>query len=388
MGSPKILREAKAAVAAIEAKRKELLAAIAEANKGRKPLADKVAAIAKRRRRVAVIKNLAGSYYVGSLADLKAEIRHVFKDGEKPTAKKVREGLETGGIKIGAGGYGQSYSLKGLLPRLRIIDKPTFRAYQRKVAARKRLETLLVAAKNAEAAAFDVTFKAGVKPAPELVIAGIVEEAIAVARLDAEPEPHQLRHELSRLAGDDEWSPMFVAKQHLEHVKSGSTEPCPCRNDRAAREQAVRDRDEAARRATLPTRMIGCPTHGRRRMAYETPERSVFSGNVSGVEWPADLAQRWIQIPVGHCPKGHSLYLVSELLAAREKAAKKVTRIKKSGGPAAGETIAFTCPNCGVVASSEVDEDEEGELRVGCSNCEAEPLASAVVVVKKATKAA
>lgn len=394
MSTPKALREARAALAAIEAKRKELVAAIAEAGKDRVPIEAKVAAIAKRRRRVQVIKFLAGAYYVGTLADLTAEIRYAFKDGAKPTPKAIRDGLESGTIKIGAGGYGQSYSLKGLLPRIRLLDKPTFRTYQRKVAARKRAEAALAKARAAEAEAFKAAYAAGAKPDAGQVIAGIVDAAMATARLEAHPEQFGLRHELERLTADDDYSAKGIATLHLKHLQSGSSEPCPCHSCAGARAEAKRQQEEAARRAGLPTRMVDCPTHGRKRMPVEAA-RNLFWTDLEarvqelGREFPQELRGRWIDdLERAYCPKdGKTLLLVGDWLNAREKAKKKLTRVRR-GLPSEGDTVTFDCPNCGAVATSEVYEDDTSEgLRVGCEACEFEALVAAVAVHRPAKAA-
>lgn len=399
MSTTKAIREARQRVAAIEAKQRELQRRITELAKQRAPLEARISAIGKRRERVGVIKFLAGNFILGTLATLRADIAYV-KD-LKPTPKPIRDGLESGGIKISAGGYGQSYSLKGLLPRLRLIDRPTLAVYRRKVKARERAEEALRKARAAEAEAFRATYDAGAKPDRELVIKGIVDEAIAQIQLQALPYPATIEHEIERLTRWDD-SPLKVAQQHLEHAKSGSTEPCPCETCRADAARAEQLMAIKAHRATLPRRMVVCPVHkdaGRKRMPWEVVTRRLTEDEFSRLGL-AEYGMKWsyydnsFALPVAYCPSGDLAVVYDELRAAKAKAdkaaAKKAAKAAKGRiwtNPSVaqeGDTVEFTCPVCNTQATSDVYPDEDGELRVGCGDCEAELLVANVSLRKAA----
>jgi len=194
---------------------------------------------------------------------------------------------------------------------------------------------------------------------------------------------------IARIDGTDQaWYADRPAWHGLGTVTAG-TRTANCAHDR---QQAIKDRDEAARRATLPTRMVKCATHGRRRMPIET--RNMHVSNVPEAEgFPPAGVYGYIDIGIAYCPKGETLVLVSEWLAAREKAAvakakAEARKPKSAKAPQPGEAITFTCPNCGEVnAGGEVyldeDTDQEPQLRVDCEFCEFAPIVAGLVKIER-----
>lgn len=272
-----VLRDAKARVAAIATEQADLQRQIDELEKPRVPLVAHLNQARRRRTRVQIISNTAGSIWFGTLASIGVEsfgLNHLAKShaGSRKLATEISDAITSGGLKLNGGRYGVAITLRGLAGRVRVPDSAHVLAHKRAVSARERAEAKATAARQAEADALRACFDTAVKVPTEAILPDLVSEAVAIARLDRVPLAHELRHRLGQLEVDDDWSPLGIAKAHLAFVQSGSTEPCPCRTCAHDRQEAIKLRDLNARLDELPTVMVDkCPdeAHGRHRVAIE-----------------------------------------------------------------------------------------------------------------------
>lgn len=378
----KAIREAQAAVDALLAERATLQAELDAAEAARAPLVKKVEAIRARRTRVPIVSNTGGQLWLSSVAAFTAEtygLRAIAKDhGVKP--KLIAEALASGGLKVSAIS-GVSLTLRGLNGRVRSPESGDVAAFRRAVKARELADKKAREAKNREREAMQRVFDNGAKISTDDLLTGILEDAVARARKELSPEPHDLRRRIHDLDSYEN-APLRVAQRHLDFAKSGSTEPCPCSTCATDRQQAIRRRDLDARLDGLPTAMSECPRHpGRHRVAVEHSDLKV-DGEIrrrlvekepeldkllpSSDIWP----QAVIQAPRGWCRKGdeaqpfiRTAVLLAELAkAARQRKPRRIGLDWVCPNPECGETSAYLpdeqgeieCLVCGVLYDADV----------------------------------
>lgn len=370
-----------------------------------------------------VMANLAGEYVQKALAEFHAELASI-----RPTpkgAKAVAAAIEAG-AKIGGSGYGSSYSLSGLAPRLRLLSREQVRTVAKAEAKMNRAKTALSRATSEWRDTKRAAFEAGEKMGKADVVAALVKrEGI---RLDHVELPDGLP-DLSSWRRDELARKAEQAGIHLTAARQGTE--CECDTCKAERHQAQERAEQIVHIKELPRQKIACPVHGPVLMHVghrrEFLRPALIAGDFTERE-PAiaarlaelGLIDRWIEnLPVGYCPKGdwHSVLLLRRLVVetealqkkaatmARAKAkadkiqARALARASAKGAalppPVAGDEIAFKCPGCGELNErADVwladDEDPESDLLVSCGNCGSEMLATGVarIALEEGAKAA
>lgn len=354
----KAIAEAKARVDQLLADRAAAQAEIDAIEVKRKPLLARITAIRARRAKVSVIANLAGRYLVTTLGAFYAETGYARELEAKP--KAIHDALLAGKVKVG-GGYGVSYTARGLAPRLRTPERATFAAFTKAKNARVRAERALSKAQDAEKAAIAAAFEAGGKFELEAIVGGLTDHAIASMRSDAVKVPYELT---KRVASLDSWegAPLRIAQEHLAFAKSGSSEPCPCADCATGRQEQAKAKAEAERRAALPRISFTCPNHGKRRGSFERRRQYLE-------------AEGWVNdLPIVHCPMGDSFIHqptrdadAAKAAKAKAKAEKAMTRVRPAF--VEGEAMSFTCPGCGEFTEyAQVFTGDDDDLMVECAN--------------------
>lgn len=345
MGSSKAVREAQARLAELEAQRAHLAAEVAEAEAHLVAPRAKLDAVRKRRARTSIISNTSGQIWFGSLADITMEaygLRAAGKEAIKP--KAIADAIAAGNIKLNGGRFGVQITLRGLAGRVRIPDAAHIRAHKLAVAASDRANKRAKDAMLAKDAALRACFDAAVKVPTDAILPGLVDEAIARLRLEALPEPHDLRHKLDQLENPDwDGSPLNVAKAHLAFAKSGSDEACPCRNCARERQEVIKLRELNESLDEKPTAMKPCPIegHGRHRVSLvrgplhlspELVERLIVRSPAIEAFMPRNRYEYIDDVPYAWCRKGKrpiSLILTEDWLAELQKDAKIAARKSK-----------------------------------------------------------
>lgn len=343
-----------------------------------------------------VMANLAGEYVQKALAEFHGEFAYV--KPEPKTAKAIIAALDAG-ARIGGNGYGSSYTLNGLAPRLRMLDKAQIRAVARAEAKMERARRALGIAtqqwKDAKKAAFD----AGAKVSRDELATALVKRAgMKPAKVDM---PNGLT-DLSTWRRDSLAAEVAEAGKHLTATRKGDECPCQaCASDRRREQDRA---DQIARIKTLPRQKVTCPTHGATIMHVGTARLSVWRETVEplGPELVARAEAAGIfrhheAFPIAYCPKAgwHNVLLIRAAIEKAEALAKARAKAEKAqaaalkagaklGAPAIGDEIAFRCPGCGTV--NEVQEvygagddgDDDAEAIVQCGGCGNEMLATGV----------
>lgn len=413
MSATKAMRDAQARVAELEAEQATIQRQVDEAETLIKPLAAKVGAIRKRRAKTAIISNTAGTIWFGTLASIGPDTHGVRALAPDVKAKAISEALLSGGLKLtGSGGHGVTITLRGLSGRVRVPDKAAVTVHKRAVLARQRADTKAAAARRAEQLALEECFHTAVKVPTDAILPDLIAEVVASVRLAKAPQPYQLRHDLQRMTYAE--SPLATAKAHLAFVKTGSTEPCPCRTCASDRQQAILRRDEAIRLDALPTVMGICPAaeHGKHRIAIERTavrlsdenrERLIVVAPAIGPLLPKNVGYYGVatgDAPKGWCRKGpvpNGFVRVAVWLAELEKAAKVAAKAAKkvakprivtptaTGDP---DTLNWICPSCSEESDFDIQpadfEAEESDAYVECSSCGYEGNPDTVKTVAKA----
>lgn len=348
-----------------------------------------------------VMANLAGDYVQKALAEFQADFGY---NVERPKGAKAIVARIRGGAKISGGGYGNSYSLSGLAPRLRLLSKAQVRDVTRAKAKMDRAQAALNRATQAWKEAKKAAFEAGTKMTQDELVAALVKRE--GVRLEKVSLPDGLS-DLSTWRRDNLVRAVEQAGIHLTATRKG--EECPCDADVAERRKAADEKAEAERRAALPKVSAKCPTHGKRRMGFERIRHflSEKDAETFGVERPG-----WQErLPILRCPggdtlvwstqiakdrkateKARALAARSQLKAERELAARKAVGAKLPP-PEDGDVIAFLCPACSwennaadVYASTEDPDDPEAVMLVNCPNCGSELSVSGVARLSPPTQ--
>jgi hypothetical protein len=381
-------RELQAIVDAATAADKAARAAVAPAQK-------RHAAIAARQAKMLMLTEAGGTPNAEgggiSLASVGTISLAYSASAKGMNAKALAAALLSGEVKIngGRGGYGStSYTLRGYLRRGKMIDRPRLREVDRAIKRRKAAEQALHQAWRVEAQAYIAARDAGDKP-DEVAIAATVAERLVVH----DKEQPVFDHELNQQAHDARRR-IEDLDRHLTWLASTAEDKpaeCPCYTDQAARQHAIRVRDENARLDALPTVLSECPdkSHGRHRVAIERaplrlgPDWRAKLEEVSpgiGALLPAD--PQWgtaeLDAPRGICRKGKepvSYVRVKTLREELEKAAKLAARKAKPS-----KALDWICPNpeCGELNEFTPDAQDEVE----CRACEVVYDSNAVKTIK------
>lgn len=362
------LSEAQAVVAELEAKRSALAEQIKAIEAERAPVVAKVSANHKRRAKQPIIASLAGTVHLMTRASISPQVDY-YRGEVKP--KALLDALASGGIKLGVGGgYGASYTAKGLPGRVRVPDPATVRAWKRATAARERAEKAARDARAAELAAAAAAFAAGTKITLDELLPDLALTAKLKVAERALPTVYEAKHELDRLMADDDWGAMRVAKRHLGHLRKRDEDTGCMVCQRMAREKREAD-ERKARIMALARQKATCPEHKVVKIGYTERLRS------ARVRLDPNGEPEWVEnFPVWYCPVDFRQYNNTSLfLAEREKAAK--------AKPAKGMTYICPNPECGETVTSPVISDQE-RTWVECPVCESEWAADAVKRVKAA----
>lgn len=281
--------------------------------------------------------------------------------------KELAAALVAGKVKIGGGGYGVSYSLRGFLQRSRMIELRQLRGVNKARAKREAAQAALREAWRAEREAYSAAYETGTKPDHEAIAAAMAKRHV----INVSPV---VSHDLQQKASDAARWGLPRLQQHLDWAKAKNPDKgvCPCPDCAQERAEVIRHRDLVAKLAPLPKRRVKCPQHGGKIMAAET---------LVG-EW-VDIAGKrdWYRdVPAVWCPVGpHRLIDVPSLVKRLTKAAAKARPVAKIG---------WVCPNGDGPQESEVQADrDDGVKWVECPECETAFELDAVKLVE-AKKAA
>lgn len=346
-----VLSDARAAMAEVEGRRTALIAQVEAERAERAPLIAKIEANQKRRQRLPIIANLAGTIGLYTRASINPEVSH-YRGDTRP--KALLDGLTSGGFKLSIGNDSYAgYTAKGLPGRIRVPEPATVRTWKRATAARERAEQRARNARVVELAAATAAFEAGTKISLAELLPDLALTAKLKLALAALPRS-QAEFELNRLTNNAEFGDLAIARRHLAHTEK-RTEDAGC----TVCQRAARERREAeewrARITALPRQKAMCPMHGKVKVGYAERLRN------ARVRLAPDAEPEWVEnLPVWYCPVDLVQYHnISLFLAEREQAAKKAKR---------GKAIAFTCPNaeCGEDVTAVPNGDE-----IICLVCEA-----------------
>lgn len=367
-----------------------------------------------RKRSRQVIANLAGEYVTKALADFHAEFGY---GATRPTGPKAIAKAIEGGAKIGGNGYGSSYSLNGLAPRLRLLTKPQVQAVGRAEARMNRAKHALTKATQDWQEAKKAAFDAGEKVSREALVAALVKRE--GVRLNPVDLPDGIT-DTSSWRRDGLVEKASQANTHLLAVRKG--DECSCHACALERSNAVRRQAEVDRIAAFPRIKVKCPDHGMKVMRWAAAERNLGEAQAEALGFGAKWGVH--TVAVAYCPVAtdpdtvypyHALLLTEQTKklartkakadAAAVKAAKAFQRglaarkaaAAKLPPPDEGDEIAFVCPGCdhvndlAEVMSYGDDGDEDAVLVVGCSRCGAESSVGGVArltVTKEVEQAA
>jgi hypothetical protein len=362
------LSEAREHLRELVAKRANLANDVKALEAERAPSEARATANNKRRTSHPVVIFAANSWTRSTMASLRVEGYSIGTLVDKKP-KEVADAVASGGLKVSyGGGYGASYTARGLSTRVRTPDRAHIKAWDRAIAARVRAEAKLSEAKEAEVAAAKATFDAGVKVTFEELVADIAKAAILTAACEVyRKDPRvQASFELTRMT-DGQYGSLSIAKRHVDHLakKVDDGECSICK--RLAQEGAAKA-ERISRITALPRRKFTCPEHNRRVLGYaERTERPEWVKDDDGTQ------HQVANLPVLYCPVDFRRYLDSRLYEADKAKAAKPVRAPKT------KEITFLCPNpeCAETVTASVIGNT-----VTCDICDVEWDVSRVVKVK------
>lgn len=364
------LADARAQEAALERQ-------IAEMGEAReRPLA-RLAGIRKRLSRTKVVLFLAGEVRHGTLDSLAPESYGVRGFVDKK-AKELREAIASGGLKVNTGGWGASYTAKGLASRVRIPEPAAMKAWDRAIAARARAETALAKARDAEKAAAQAAFDSGEKLGLERIVDELFAKATAIVALEKVPDrAGQLRFNLERLR-DEDWGEIADAEAHLAWAKAKNPDKgvCPCRVDQRLRQEAIQLRERLERIAQLPRQLHVCPTHQKRERMGVERKRAVISGPPIELPDGAGVIHHGDEVPHAYCLTTGASWIITSQVATERKAA--------AAAAAKARRIEFVCPNPDCLETVVATVAGKGQdATVECGVCGYDWLVDAVKVTRK-----
>lgn len=395
-----LLSEARARVNELKTEAASKAAIVKEALDARAPAEKRYKAFLAKAGKRPIIAHVGGRYTLMTLAGIAVEGYRSLDMFNGKKKADIYDAIDNGGVSLSTsgGGYGVSYKAKGLTPRLKTPDPAAVKTWQRAVAASKRADARAEAAQRAEDFALEAVFKTGTPIERVELVEYLTQRMVLNLAVEKHPYPHQAKHDLERLTTQDEWGPLFQAEKHLAHLKAGVEDEETCRTCSQARQQAIRDREQARvdaeKREALDAhiaaltevRLLKCPTHGNKRMKVEYRDGLTIAED-DGRRLDGQTAL------VGFCladrKAGPHLVLdrkqreKDQAKAEKERARKeraeaaKVAKAMKSRAPMpddapipAGTWVEFTCPNCSWVSQDEaVDDPESGINVVSCPNC-------------------
>lgn len=365
------LSEARAQLHELEAQRANIVADMKVIEQARVIPGQRAEANNKRRLKQTVVINAANEVRLASMGVLRAEtygLQAIAKDNPKP--RVILDAITTGGIKINfGGGYGVSYTARGLSQRVRVPNKADVAAWDKARRARLRAEAALSRAQAAEKQAGQLAYDNGSKLTLEYLAADIAKAAVLTAELDRVPRVGQKEHELNRLI-DGQFGQLTIAKRHVAHLAKKVDDP-ECSTCKTNAQRAAQTAERIATIKALPRRRWQCPDHGSKLAYFMRSERPEWVKFESGERQVPNA-------PLVYCPVDWKRYLDGKQLEADQAAAAKAEARKKARAP---KEITFLCPNpqCGETSTSEVSGGE-----VACEACEVEYPVERVVKVKVA----
>jgi hypothetical protein len=229
------LQEARARLATIDAKIKDIDAKEAARQKAMEPAMRRHAAFVKRVGKRAIIKACPQDEYVLRISGLASyNLGWSRIAGEAKSAKAITEAVLAGEkVTFGSGYGGVQLSAKGAAQRTRYVDPVTVRAIARLDKIASDLERRGREARQAWKDAKKAAYLASDAKVDVTDLAAVVGEGAWISRAVRESTMSD-NYTRERLVDYERPN----AAKHLEHVRSKSKEPCECGKCREARRSA------------------------------------------------------------------------------------------------------------------------------------------------------
>lgn len=302
----KALKEARAAIKALEARQKELAVVVAAKDVGVKAAQAKVADAGKRYSRTPYYyRTGTREGWLAGLAGVAAALSAGYASGERPKMATVADILplmSSGYIKVGVNN-GPGVTVKKFLAGLRPMSKDALRRKARVDKAVQRAQSVLHAAMDKQRAEYTALYAEA--PKFEATLADLTALAkMALLRWASRESTYSPeRNDLARITNPD--GLLDNARKHLAALQAG--QECECFDCRRSRQARKRTEEEARERAALPTVTFQCEPCGKSHR--NAPTASQYSYR-EGRNWPR-----------AYCPVTGQWQDLSEKEAKKHKAA-------------------------------------------------------------------